>query len=183
MERLLLHACCAPDAAHGIQQAKPNYEIVCFFYNPNIDNEAEYEKREQEARKVAEHFAVEYVSGGYDVEKWREAIRGYEDCPEGGDRCRICYQLRLTAAAAQAAKSGCSAFTTVLTVSPHKNAKALFAIGQEAAAQTGVRFLDIDFKKKDGFKKSVALSNELGLYRQNYCGCSYSKREASQRRS
>jgi len=179
VKRLLLHACCAPDAAYCIQLLKPEYEVVCFFFNPNIDDPDEYAKREADARKVAVHFGVEYLPGDFCVEKWREAVRGLENAPEGGDRCRICYEFRLAEAAQAAAGANCKQFTTTLTISPHKNSKVLFELGRTFARTAGIGFLDLDFKKKDGFKKSVALSKELGLYRQNYCGCGYSKRSTA----
>jgi predicted adenine nucleotide alpha hydrolase (AANH) superfamily ATPase len=176
MKKLLLHICCAPDGAYAANLLKDSYEISFYFFNPNINEEAEYKKREQDAKTVAERFGVRFIESRYPVAEWLLAIRGYEQEAEGKGRCLICYEYRLREAALQAKLNGCDLFTTVLTVSPHKHSRTIFEIGNRIAAETGVEFLSIDFKKKDGFKKSIGLSKELGLYRQNYCGCTFSKR-------
>lgn len=177
MERLLLHACCAPDGAYGVQLLKPLYEIVFYFFNPNIDDKEEYEKREREARFVARYFDVEYIEPDYPVNEWLNYIKGLEGEPEGGARCSRCYEFRMRAASEAARANSCSLFTTVLTISPHKNSKRIMSIGKQLEEETGIRYLAWDFKKKDGFKKSVILSKQLDLYRQNYCGCTFSKRD------
>ncbi len=173
--RLLLHICCVGCGVYVSQLFKQDYEVVLFFYNPNIWPKQEYEKRLTEAMKVARDFKLELVKGEYEHEKWLEAVRGHENDLEKGERCLICYEFRLDAAAVMAKKLNCEYFTTTLTTSPHKDAKAINEIGTRVVEQYDLKFLSQDFKKQDGFKKSAALSRELGLYRQNYCGCEYSK--------
>lgn len=175
--KLLLHICCVGCGVYASQILKQDYEVILFFYNPNIWPEEEYEKRLVEAEKIAEKFKLELVKGNYEHDKWLEAARGHANDPEKGERCLICYKFRLDAAAAMAKKLNCGYLTTTLTTSPHKNASAINQIGEQAAAAFGLKFLNQDFKKQDGFKKSSALSRELGLYRQNYCGCEFSRRD------
>jgi hypothetical protein len=174
--KLLLHICCVGCGVYASQILKQDYEVILFFYNPNIWPEEEYEKRMIEAEKIAEKFKLELVKGNYDHGKWLEAVRGHEADPERGERCLICYGYRLDRAAAMAKKMGCEFLTTTLTTSPHKNADDVNKMGEQAAEKYGIKFLKEDFKKCDGFKKSSALSRELGLYRQNYCGCEFSRR-------
>lgn len=174
--KLLLHICCVGCGVYASELLKQDYEVALFFYNPNIWPEEEYEKRLAEARKIAVKFKLELVVGEYDHGEWLEAVRGHEGDPERGERCLICYQFRLERAFRQAEKLNCGYLTTTLTTSPHKDAQAINKIGQELAAGFGIKFLANDFKKQDGFKKSSARSRELGLYRQNYCGCEYSVR-------
>ena len=176
--KLLLHICCVGCGVFVSQILKQNYDVVLFFYNPNIWPEEEYERRLVEAEKIAARFNLKLIKGEYDHEKWLAAVKGHETDPEKGERCLICYKLRLDAAAAMAEESDCDYLTTTLTTSPHKNAKAINEIGEKTAVQYGLKFLIQDFKKQDGFKKSSALSRELGLYRQNYCGCEFSRRAA-----
>ncbi len=176
MTSLLLHMCCAPDGAYGIDLLKNEYDIHSYFFNPNIDDEEEYKLREKEARFVANHFDVKYIEPEYPVKEWLAYIKGHEKDIEGGARCHKCYYFRMKNAALTAKANNCPLYTTVLSISPHKKSKVLFEIGKKIEEETGVKFLEIDFKKKDGFKKSVILSKELNLYRQNYCGCSFSKR-------
>jgi len=174
--KILLHICCVGCGVYVSQILKQDYEVRLFFYNPNIWPEEEYKRREAEAEKIAEKFKLRLVNGGYEHDRWQEAVRGHESDQEKGERCLICYKFRLDAAAAMAKKLDCGYLTTTLTTSPHKNALAINQIGEQAAARYGLKFLTQDFKKQDGFKKSSALSRELGLYRQNYCGCEYSRR-------
>ncbi|MDZ7271998.1 MAG: epoxyqueuosine reductase QueH [candidate division KSB1 bacterium] len=173
---ILLLACCAPDATVAIERLKPEWEVVVFFYNPNIHPPAEYELRAQEMRKVAEAMQVELVVGPYDQTAWFEAVRGLEQEPEKGRRCSVCFSMRLEATAREAVRRGIGTFATTLTVSPHKDAGVICALGQEIATRYGVAFLAANFKKQDGFKRSIELSRALGLYRQNYCGCVFSQR-------
>ena len=180
--KLLLHICCVGCGVYVSQILKQDYEVILFFYNPNIWPEDEYIKRLIEAEKIAKQFKLKLVKGEYYHDKWLEAVHGYESDPERGTRCLICYKFRLEAAAAIAKKLSCKYLTTTLTTSPHKNALAINEIGQQVAAQFGLEFLNQDFKKHDGFKKSSALSRELGLYRQNYCGCEYSYKSTNQLR-
>lgn len=178
--KLLLHICCVGCGVYVSESLKQDYEVRLFFYNPNIWPEEEYNKRLAEAEKIAKQFNLELILGEYDHDKWLAAVRGHENDPERGERCLICYKFRLDQAAAVAKKLGCDYLTTTLTTSPHKNALAINAIGEPAAARQGVKFLSQDFKKQDGFKKSAALSRELGLYRQNYCGCEFSRPQLRQ---
>ena len=173
---LLLHICCVGCGVYASQLLKQDYDVMLFFYNPNIWPEEEYEKRLAEAEKIAEQFNLKLIKGEYEHGKWLNAVRGHEADPERGERCLICYKFRLDAAAAMAKKLNCEYFTTTLTTSPHKNASAINQIGEQAASQSDIKFLTQDFKKHDGFKKSSALLRQLNLYRQNYCGCEYSFR-------
>ncbi len=172
--KLLLHICCVGCGIYVSQLLKQDYKVRLFFYNPNIWPKEECEKRLAEAMRVAYDFKLELVQGKAEHDKWLEAVRGHEADPEKGERCLICYKFRLEAAAVMAKKLDCDYFTTTLTTSPHKDAKAINQIGEKLAAENGLKFLTQDFKKHDGFKKSAVLSRQLGLYRQNYCGCEYS---------
>jgi len=154
---------------------RQNYDVILFFYNPNIWPEDEYKKRLAEAEKIAGQLNLELIKGEYEHDKWLKAVSGHESDREKGERCLICYKFRLIAAAAMAKKFNCGYLTTTLTTSPHKNALAINEIGEQAVARYGLKFLSQDFKKQDGFKKSSVLSRELGLYRQNYCGCEFSR--------
>lgn len=174
--KLLLHICCVGCGVYVSQRLKLDYDVILFFYNPNIWPEKEYKLRLAEAEKIAMDYNLELVKGEYEHEKWLEAARGHESDPERGERCLICYKFRLEAAAAMAKKLNCDYLTTTLTTSPHKDASAINEIGGQAARDYGLKFLAGDFKKQDGFKKSAALSKELNLYRQNYCGCEFSRK-------
>lgn len=172
--RLLLHVCCAPCSTHVINVLRDNYEVEAFFYNPNIHPREEYKLRIEESKAYCEKIEVPFHSREYNTQEWFKRVRGRESDEEGGERCRICYRLRLEKTAEKAAREGFEYFTTTLTISPHKDAKTMNAVGREVALQYGVSFLEADFKKKDGFKKSVVLSKEHGMRRQSYCGCIYS---------
>jgi predicted adenine nucleotide alpha hydrolase (AANH) superfamily ATPase len=174
--KILLHICCVGCGVYASQLLMQDYEVILFFYNPNIWPEEEYKIRLAEAEKIAEKYNLKLIIGDYDHNKWLEAVRGHETDKERGERCLICYKFRLEAAAVMAKKLDCEYLTTTLTTSPHKNALAINGIGEQAAEQFGLKFLNKDFKKQDGFKKSAALSKELNLYRQNYCGCEFSRR-------
>ena len=174
--KLLLHICCAGCGVYASRILRQDYDVKLFFYNPNIWPQEEYKRREVEAEKIAEIYKLELFKGGYEHAKWLEAVRGHESDPEKGGRCLICYRFRLEAAAAKVKKLNCDYLTTTLTASPHKDVLIINQAGGQAAAQYGLKFLDQDFKKQDGFKKSSVLSRELGLYRQNYCGCEFSRR-------
>ena len=179
--KLLLHSCCAPCSSYVLEYLSEYFEIIDFFYNPNISPEEEYRFRADELRRLTAEMPfrnpVSFIEGVYDPERYEDAIKGLEGEPEGGERCRVCFRLRLEEAAREAAARGCDWFTTTLTISPLKNADLLNEIGEEAGKAAGVRFLPCDFKKKDGFKRSTELSAVYDLYRQSYCGCIYSKRE------
>lgn len=176
-EKLLLHVCCAPDATAVVERLSGSYSVIAFFYNPCIHPEEEYRKRLSEAKKVAEIMGFELIEGEYDVKKWEEEIRGLEDEPEGGKRCWRCYHMRLERTSSCARQLGIKLFTTTLSISPHKNFEKIREIGDDIARMNGLRFIGENFKKMDGFKRSVELSRSLGLYRQNYCGCRFSMRK------
>lgn len=172
--KILLHICCIGCGAFIARELKSDYKITLFFYNPNIYPEAEYERRLKETEDIANEFKLDLMIGDYDHEVWLEKVKGFEKEPERGERCRICYFERLGKTASMAAAEAYDFFTTTLTVSPHKDAKIINELGNELARKYGIEFLDKDFKKQDGFKKACKLSKELGLYRQDYCGCEFS---------
>jgi predicted adenine nucleotide alpha hydrolase (AANH) superfamily ATPase len=175
--KILLHICCAACGAFVSRLLQENYDVTLYFYNPNIYLKEEYEKRMKEVEKIAAKFNLNLITGEYNHESWLAKISGYEKEPERGDRCRVCYRDRLSKTAELAEKNSFDYFTTTLTVSPHKSAEMIFAIGRELEKAGKVKFLEKDFKKQDGFRKSIALSDELELYRQNYCGCEFSLRK------
>ena len=183
--RLLLHACCAPCSSYTLEYLAAHFDITVLFYNPNIAPVAEYDFRAAElARYIAEApcgAGVKLRVEPYDPAPFFEMAKGLEELPEGGERCKKCYRLRLRETARIAAAEGFDYFCTTLSISPHKDAGALNAIGGELAAACGVPYLFSDFKKKGGYARSIVLSHEYGLYRQNYCGCVYSKRAVEKR--
>lgn len=185
--RLLLHSCCAPCSSYCLEYLSSYFDITVFYYNPNISPEAEYRKRVEELRRLINELPamhpVHLEVGPYDPERFYEMAKGMEDLPEGGERCFGCYRLRLEQAAKLAAEGGFDYFTTTLTISPLKNAGKLNEIGEELGEIYHVNCLPSDFKKKNGYKRSVELSSQYGLYRQNYCGCVFSRREAQSTRS
>lgn len=171
-----MHICCAGCGAFVSQLLASDYEVTLFFYNPNIFPAEEYQKRVDTVKRIADKFKFNLIVGDYDHDQWLAKIKGHENDKEKGGRCLICYRDRLENAARVAKENGINNFTSTLTVSPHKLAKEIINIGQELADSFGVKFLAQDFKKQDGFKKATILANELGLYRQNYCGCEFSRR-------
>lgn len=175
-ERILLHLCCAPDAAHGVPAMQGRFRVTGFFFNPNIQPGEEFERRLSATRQLAGRlpFPLEVGAGGED--EWEEAVRGLEDVPEKGPRCEACIRMRLSRTAREAKSMGIGAFSTVLTVSPKKDAAMVNRVGREEGEKAGLLFIEADLKKKDGFRKSVEASKRLGIYRQNYCGCRYSFR-------
>lgn len=175
-KKLLLHACCAPCSSHVVEFLKEYFDITILFYNPNIYPKEEYELRLREEIKLAEHFNVELICGDYYPQEFFDEVKGYENEPEGGERCLRCFRQRLLYTAKKAKELNFDYFTTSLSISPLKNAENLNRIGVEVGKQEGVEFLLSDFKKKGGYARSVELSNQLGFYRQNYCGCVYSKK-------
>jgi predicted adenine nucleotide alpha hydrolase (AANH) superfamily ATPase len=183
---LLLHACCAPCSSYVLEYLCHYFDITLFFYNPNIAPESEYRFRAEELRRlIAEMPAAttaSFVEGNYDPERFYEITKGLEQLPEGGERCFRCYRLRLEETARYAAANGFDYFTTTLSISPYKNAAKLNTIGAELAEASGVAYLFSDFKKKGGYLRSCRLSAEYGLYRQDYCGCAFSKAEALRRK-
>ncbi|MFC1474788.1 epoxyqueuosine reductase QueH [bacterium] len=173
---LLLHACCAPCTPHVINLLRENFRVTVFFYNPNIHPEEEYRKRESEIREFSEKEKFSLIVGEYDVSNWMEAMKGLESEPEGGERCRICFRMRLERAAREAEERGIEYITTTLSVSPHKNIKLINEEGNRAAGKCGIKFREENFKKKDGFRISCDLAAEHGMYRQDYCGCVFSQK-------
>lgn len=181
--RLFLHSCCAPCSSYVLEYLCRYFYITVFYYNPNISEAAEYRKRAAEQKRLIETYnrekkghPISVVEGEYAPGRFYEAARGLEDCPEGGERCHRCYELRLRETAGRGSAAGYDYFGTTLTVSPLKNAAKLNEIGLALAGEYGIEWLPSDFKKKEGYKRSIELSAQYGLYRQNYCGCAYSKR-------
>ena len=173
---LLLHSCCGPCSSYVLEYLSRYFDITVFYYNPNIRPEEEYEKRLENQKKLLremrpEGVCPEPVAPPYDPAPFEEIARGLEDLPEGGERCLKCYRLRLEKTAEYAASHGFQWFCTTLSVSPHKNAAALNRIGSETAEKYGLNYLISDFKKRSGYLRSIRLSEQYGLYRQNYCGC------------
>ena len=179
--RLLLHSCCAPCSSYVLEYLSEYFEITVFYYNPNIYPDEEYDKRvlEQQTliRKMHFRYPVSFIAGQYDKEKFYDMAKGLEYVKEGGERCRRCYELRLRKTAEIAAKEKFDYFTTTLSISPMKNADWLNEIGRSLEKEYPVKYLLSDFKKSNGYKRSVELSREYGLYRQNYCGCVFSFKE------
>ena len=178
---LLIHSCCAPCSSYVLEYLSQYFEITVFYYNPNIYPESEYTKRilEQQnlIRDMKFKYPVSFLAGRYGKEKFYAMAQGMEDLKEGGARCMKCYELRLAEAARQAAAGGFDYFTTTLSISPMKNAQKLNEIGVRLGNEYGVEYLVSDFKKKNGYKRSIELSKEYGLYRQDYCGCEFSMKE------
>jgi predicted adenine nucleotide alpha hydrolase (AANH) superfamily ATPase len=177
--RLLLHACCAPCSSYCLEYLSQYFSITLFYYNPNIYPASEYTHRVEEAKRLVRELPakhpITFLEGMFDPQAFYDAVQGLENEPEGGARCEKCYLLRLKEAGKQAKAGGFDYFTTTLSISPLKSADKLNRAGEEAAAACGVPFLPSDFKKKNGFKRSIELSKEYGLYRQNYCGCVFSQ--------
>ncbi len=178
---LLLHSCCAPCSSYVLEYLTKYFSITDFYYNPNIYPEAEYDHRVKELGRFIEEYPaqhpVTYEVGAYDSERFYDAVKGFENEPERGKRCEICFRLRLEESAKKARELGCDYFTTTLSISPMKDAALLNSLGAEIGEKYGVAYLYSDFKKKGGYLRSTQLSEEYGLYRQDYCGCVFSKRE------
>ena len=183
---LLLHVCCAPCSTACLEKLTDAFQVTCFYYNPNIEPEAEFERRFAELERLTLEMPLpglpRVIRGAYEHQRFTEMARGLEDLPEGGERCARCYRLRLEETATAARDGGYDYFTTTLSVSPYKNAEKLNTIGAELAERYGVPYLFSDFKKHDGYLRSIRLSAEYSLYRQDYCGCVYSKAQAERRR-
>ncbi len=184
---LFLHSCCAPCSSYVLEYLCKYFSITVFYFNPNITDSAEYGKRVIEQKRLIEAYnregkgyPIAVVEGTYDTKCFFDMARGMEDCPEGGERCFRCFALRLEETARRAKEAGSDYFATTLTVSPMKNARKLNEIGQELSEVYGVVWLPSDFKKRDGYKRSITLSAEYDLYRQNYCGCVYSRNRTLQ---
>lgn len=175
---LLLHVCCAPCSSAVLERLAGVFRIIACFDNPNIDSATEHDLRAGETLRLTEltGWTEQVIVTPYDPAVFRSAVRGLEGEPEGGSRCAVCFRLRLARSARKAAELGCSFFTTTLTLSPRKDAAMLNEIGREAGEAAGVRFLPSDFKKRGGYQRSILLSRQFGLYRQDYCGCAFSRK-------
>jgi predicted adenine nucleotide alpha hydrolase (AANH) superfamily ATPase len=174
--RILVHVCCAPDALYVLRELADVYAAEAFFSNSNVHPETEYALRLEETRRVARHLSLPLHEDVYDPEGWLALTRKFKDEPEKGRRCDVCYAARLLRTARIAAEKEFDAFTTVMSLSPWKKAGVLNRIGRQFGARFGIGFLEADFKKKDGFRKSIELGKNLDLYRQDYCGCLYSRK-------
>lgn len=177
--RLLLQSCCGPCSSYVLEALTPYFRVTVLYYNPNIQPREEYDLRLENQRKIIAALptpsAVDILECSYDGEKYDAAVKGLEAEPEGGARCTVCFRLRLEETAKRASELGYDWFCTTLTVSPHKDAERLNQIGRALGEQYGVPFLPSDFKKREGYKRSIQLSKEYALYRQDYCGCLFSK--------
>lgn len=177
--RLFLHSCCAPCSSYVLEYLSQYFEITVFYFNPNIAPEEEYRKRVEEQKRLIEQlpavYPIQFVEGHYKPEEFYSRVRGLEKEPEGGSRCRVCFELRLEEAARLAAEGRYDYYTTTLSISPLKNAQVLAEVAIEMGQKWGVSWLPSDFKKKEGYKRSIQLSSEYDLYRQNYCGCVFSR--------
>ena len=189
-KHLFLHSCCAPCSSYVLEYLRSFFRITVFYYNPNITEENEYFKRVAEQKRliaefnrqlesgqVSNAYPVKVMEGDYDRGLFFDRVKGLEQCKEGGERCFVCYEMRLRETARKAREAGADYFTTTLTISPLKNAPKLNEIGERLATEYQVPFLPSDFKKKNGYKRSIELSREYDLYRQDYCGCVFSKIE------
>lgn len=180
---LLLHSCCAPCSSYTIEYLSQFFKITVLYYNPNISPASEYEKRKAEQIRLINSMPtknkVEFMDSDYNCDEFFAIAKGYEDCREGGERCFRCYELRLDKTATLAKQNGFDYFCTTLSISPLKNAQKINEIGMKLADKYEISWLPSDFKKREGYKRSIELSREYSLYRQNFCGCVYSKREIS----
>ncbi len=173
--KLLLHVCCAPCSPYVVELLRKEYSITAYFYDPNIHPEEEYLFRLEEMKRFCKKIHLDIITAEYDVDRWFKMVEGHEDDPERGERCRICFRMRLEKAVWFAKENGFPTFATVLSVSPHKDARAINQIGKELGEEYHINFFEADFKKKNGFKISVGKSKEYDLKRQNYCGCIFSR--------
>ena len=179
MEKMLLHTCCAPCSTTTIERLSKNYDLTVLYYNPNIYPEEEYIKRKNEQIRYIKilnnrGLDIKMLDCDYIQKEFFDAVKGLEQEPEGGKRCAVCFALRLDFVAKKAKKLGFDIFATSLTISPHKNAKLINEIGNNISKKYGIKYLESDFKKQDGYKRSIELSKEYSIYRQNYCGCKFS---------
>lgn len=188
MRRLLLHSCCGPCSTAVIERLYADYDITIFYYNPNIHPKSEYDKRKAEQKRYIEIFnkkhsdrPIHFLDCDYLCEEYFDAVKGLEAEAEGGARCAVCFELRLERTAAEAKKGGYDIFATTLSVSPHKSTEKINQIGKAIEEKMQIEFLPENFKKRDGYKRSIELSKQNNLYRQNYCGCIFAKRQQEQK--
>lgn len=176
---LLLHSCCAPCSSYTLEYLSRYFSITVFYFNPNISPKAEFDKRFAEQKRLIEALPAEnkisLICGDYNYDEFLNIARGYESVPEGGERCFRCYRMRLEKTAELAKQNGFDYFCTTLSISPLKNSQKINEIGFDVAEKYGVKWLPSDFKKREGYKRSIELSREYDLYRQNFCGCVFSK--------
>lgn len=182
---VLLHSCCAPCSSHCMELLHSGFQVTVLYYNPNITEAEEYEKRLQEQERLVQIYGeredlgefppIRFMAGDYEPQAFLQRVKGLEKCPEGQERCEVCFRMRLEYTARLAAQLGFDYFTTTLTISPLKNAELLNTLGKEIGERYAIEFLPSDFKKKNGYQRSIALSRTYQLYRQDYCGCIFSK--------
>ncbi len=179
--KLLLHSCCAPCSSYVLKYLAEYFEITVFYYNPNISESDEYQKRVKEQKrfigKLQLDKPISFIEGDYEPKHFFDCVRGYEDLGEGSERCFKCYRLRLEETAKVAKENNYDYFTTTLSISPYKNSQVLNEIGYDLENKYQINYLCADFKKRNGYKISIQLANKYNLYRQDYCGCVYSKQE------
>ena len=178
---VLLHSCCAPCSSEVIKRLAENFKVTVFYYNPNIEPKEEYEKRKNEQLRFIELInkevknKVTFLDSDYDNDSFENIAKGLEDAPEGGQRCHNCYELRLKKTASKAKENNYDYFCTTLTVSPYKNSQVINLLGDKISKEYNIKYLFSDFKKENGYKNSIEYSKKYNLYRQDYCGCNYSK--------
>lgn len=177
MKKLLLHSCCGPCSTQVIDVLRNDYDITIYYYNPNIDTSQEYNLRLSEQKRFCEAVGISVVEDGHNPQDFLSRVTGLENEREGGARCSVCFRIRLEKTAQKAKELGFDMFGTTLTVSPHKNAEIINAIGKAVEEKEKVLFLEGNYKKQDGYKKSIAFSKQYNLYRQNYCGCIFAKQD------
>ena len=173
--KLLLHSCCGPCSTAVLERIMPYFDITVLYYNPNIEPLEEYERRKATQLQLLKELNVKFMDCDYDNERWRRIVEPLKDEPEGGKRCSVCFGLRLRFVALKGKQNDFEYFTSTLTVSPHKNSKLINLIGHQVGENVGIKYLYSDFKKREGYKRSIELCKKYCLYRQNYCGCLYSK--------
>lgn len=177
MDLVLLHTCCAPCATASLERLLNDYNVIAYFYNPNIHPENEYDIRKNDIIRLADYYNIELIIGNYDKDNWLKTVEGFEKEPEGGKRCDLCFQMRFDSSAKKTKELGIEKFTSTLSISPHKNFEKIKEISEKISNKYGVKFLPENFKKKNGFKRSIDLSKKLGFYRQTYCGCCFSRND------
>lgn len=175
MKKLLLHSCCGPCSTQVIEVLKDEYNLTIYYYNPNIDTNEEYQHRLSEQKRYCKEVGITVLEDGYNPNDFLDRVKGLEEEKEGGARCPVCFRLRLEKTACKAKELGFEIFGTTLTVSPHKNAEIINSIGKAVEKEKDIEYLEGNYKKQDGYKKSIEFSKKFNLYRQNYCGCVFSK--------
>ena len=184
---LALHSCCAPCSSAVLERLNAHFRIALYYYNPNISPESEFRHRVEEQKRLVRQMPLSedltVTEGLYEPVRFYALVRGHEEDPEGGERCGVCFEMRLRSTAEFARSIGADYFTTTLSISPLKDAQRLNAIGRALSEEFGVKYLYSDFKKRDGYRRSCALSEEYGLYRQDFCGCAFSRMERERRKA